>query len=73
MPLTADKFNQCLVVFRAHEEARREIGGTEAHRWTPCYGDPSRRYVDRPIVLVKIDNTFVPIIEAGVMYAGILV
>ena len=73
MPLTADKFNQCLVVFRAHEEARREIGGTEVHLWTSFYGDPSRRHVDRLIVLVKIDYTFVPIIEAEVMDAGILV
>ena len=62
------------MVFRAYGEARREIGGTEVHRWTPCHGDPNRRrYVDRSIVLVKIDDTFVPIIEAGVMDAGMLV
>ena len=42
------------------------------HRWTPCHRDPARRsHVDRPIVLVKIDDKFVPIAEAGVMDAGI--
>ena len=61
------------MVFRAHEEAKREIGGTELHRWTPCHGYPGRRYVGRPIVLVKIDDTFVPIVEAGVIDARTLV
>ena len=48
-----------------------EITRTEVHRWTPCHGDPSRRkYVDRPIVLVKINDTSVPVVEGGVMDAG---
>ena len=46
--------------------------GTVVHRWTPCHRDPARRsHVDRPIVLIKIDDKFVPIAEAGVMDAGI--
>jgi len=46
--------------------------GIVVHRWTPCHRDPARRsHVDRPIVLVKIDDKFVPIAEAGVMDAGI--
>lgn len=36
------------------------------HRSTPCHRD-----VDRPIVLVKIDDKFVAIAEVGVMDAGI--
>ena len=48
-----------------------EIARTEVHHWTPCHGNPSgRRYVDRPIVLVKINDTSVPIVEGGVMDAG---
>jgi len=48
------------------------VEGTVVHRWTPCHRDPARRsHVDRPIVLVKIDDKFVPIAEAGVMDAGI--
>ena len=67
-------FVPCLVVFEAYEKARREIGGTEVHRSIPCHGDPARRsHVEQPIVLVKTDDMFVPIVEAGVMDAGILV
>jgi len=48
------------------------IEGTVVHRWIPCHRDPARRsHVDRPIVLVQIDDKFVPIAEAGVMDAGI--
>ncbi|CAH3161495.1 unnamed protein product [Porites evermanni] len=46
--------------------------GIVVHRWTPCHRDPARRsHVDRPIVLIKIDDKFVPIAEAGVMDAGV--
>jgi len=48
------------------------IEGTVVHRWIPCHRDPARRsHVDRPIVLVQIDDKFVPIAEAGVVDAGI--
>lgn len=48
------------------------VEGIVVHRWTPCHRDPARRsHVDRPIVLVKIDDKFVPIAEAGVVDAGI--
>ncbi|XP_068683309.1 pecanex-like protein 1 isoform X4 [Montipora foliosa] len=46
--------------------------GVVVHRWTPCHRDPARRsHVDRTIVLVKVDDKFVPIAEAGVVDAGI--
>lgn len=46
--------------------------GIVVHRWTPCHRDLARRsHVDRPIVLIKIDDKFVPIAEAGVVDAGI--
>lgn len=46
--------------------------GIVVHRWTPCHRDPARRsHVDRPILLVQIDDKFVPIAEAGVVDAGI--
>ena len=46
--------------------------GIVVHRWTPCHRDPARRsHVDRTILLVKIDDKFVPIAEAGVVDAGV--
>ena len=42
------------------------VEGTVVHRCIPCHRDPARRsHVDRPILLVKIDDKFVPIAEAG--------
>lgn len=46
--------------------------GAVVHRWTPCHRDPARRsHVDRSIVLVQIDDKFVPIAESGVAGADI--
>ncbi|XP_015763882.1 PREDICTED: pecanex-like protein 1 [Acropora digitifera] len=46
--------------------------GVVVHRWTPCHRDPARRsHVDRSIVLVQIDDKFVPIAESGVAGADI--
>lgn len=46
--------------------------GDVVHRWTPCHRDPARRsHVDRSIVLVQIDDKFVPIAESGVAGADI--
>ncbi|KAF4523513.1 hypothetical protein B566_EDAN004584 [Ephemera danica] len=41
------------------------------HRWVPSHRDPNQRsHVDRTIVLVQIDDKFVPIAEAGVQDLG---
>lgn len=50
-----------------------EIGmeGIVVHRWIPNHRDPNRRSnVDRTIVLLKIEDKFVPISETGVMNCG---
>ncbi|XP_018322376.1 pecanex-like protein 1 isoform X2 [Agrilus planipennis] len=45
--------------------------GQVVHRWSPCHWDPSRRsHVDRTILLVKIDDKYVPIAESGVQDLG---
>ncbi|XP_054257111.1 pecanex-like protein 1, partial [Macrosteles quadrilineatus] len=45
--------------------------GQVVHRWVPSHRDPSRRsHVDRTILLVKIEDKFVPIAEAGVVDLG---
>ncbi|XP_031359029.1 pecanex-like protein 1 isoform X1 [Photinus pyralis] len=45
--------------------------GQVVHRWSPCHRDPSRRsHVDRTILLVKIDDKYVPIAESGVQNLG---
>ncbi|XP_064214797.1 pecanex-like protein 1 isoform X2 [Tribolium castaneum] len=45
--------------------------GPVVHRWTPCHKDPGRRsHVDRTILLVQIDDKFVPIAESGVQDLG---
>lgn len=41
------------------------------HRWTPCHKDPGRRsHVDKTILLVLIDDKYVPIAENGVQDLG---
>lgn len=41
------------------------------HRWVPYHRDPSRRsHVDRTILLVKIEDKYVPIAEVGVVDLG---
>ncbi|XP_063915633.1 pecanex-like protein 1 isoform X1 [Zophobas morio] len=45
--------------------------GPVVHRWTPCHKDPGKRsHVDRTILLVQIDEKFVPIAESGVQDLG---
>ncbi|KAI4463394.1 pecanex [Holotrichia oblita] len=45
--------------------------GQVVHRWSPCHKDPNRRsHVDRTIILVQIDDKFVPIAESGVQDIG---
>jgi len=45
--------------------------GPVVHRWQPCHRDITQRsHVDRTILLVKIDDKFVPIAEAGVSEVG---
>lgn len=41
------------------------------HRWVPSHRDPNRRsHVDRTILLVRIEDKYVPIAEAGVVDLG---
>ncbi|CAH1958080.1 unnamed protein product [Acanthoscelides obtectus] len=50
-----------------------EVGmeGPIVHKWVPCHKDPNRRsHVDRTILLVQIDDKFVPIAESGVQNLG---
>ncbi|CAB0008234.1 unnamed protein product [Nesidiocoris tenuis] len=45
--------------------------GQVVHKWTPCHRDITRRsHVDRIILLVKIDDRYVPIAESGVLDLG---
>ncbi|KAF5299608.1 hypothetical protein FQA39_LY11523 [Lamprigera yunnana] len=45
--------------------------GQVVHRWSPCHRDPNRRsHVDRTILLIKIDDKYVPIAESGVQNLG---
>lgn len=45
--------------------------GVVVHRWQPCHRDITQRsHVDRTILLVKIDDKFVPIADAGVTEIG---
>ncbi|CAH0560950.1 unnamed protein product [Brassicogethes aeneus] len=45
--------------------------GHVVHKWVPCHKDPNRRsHVDRTILLVQIEEKFVPIAESGVQDLG---
>ncbi|XP_075233994.1 pecanex isoform X2 [Lycorma delicatula] len=45
--------------------------GQVVHRWVPLHKDPRRRsHVDRTILLVKIEDKYVPIAESGVVDLG---
>lgn len=45
--------------------------GPVVHKWTPCHRDPNKRsHVDRTILLVQIEDKFVPIAESGVQDLG---
>ncbi|XP_066281752.1 pecanex-like protein 1 isoform X2 [Branchiostoma lanceolatum] len=50
---------------------REGMEGTVVHRWLPCHREAVRRsHVDKPILLVSIDDNFVPIAESGVLDLG---
>lgn len=41
------------------------------HRWIPNHRDPSKRsHVDKTILLIKIEDRYVPIAEGGVQDLG---
>uniref|UniRef100_A0A146LST4 Pecanex-like protein n=1 Tax=Lygus hesperus TaxID=30085 RepID=A0A146LST4_LYGHE len=45
--------------------------GQVVHKWIPCHRDITRRsHVDRTILLVKIEDRYVPIAESGVLDLG---
>uniref|UniRef100_UPI00398F0DFE pecanex-like protein 1 isoform X4 n=1 Tax=Pristiophorus japonicus TaxID=55135 RepID=UPI00398F0DFE len=45
--------------------------GYVIHRWVPCSREPSSRsHIDKTILLVQIEDKFVPIIESGVLELG---
>ncbi|XP_050297941.1 pecanex-like protein 1 isoform X2 [Anthonomus grandis grandis] len=45
--------------------------GPVVHKWIPCHRDTNKRsHVDRTILLVQIDDKFVPIAESGVQDLG---
>ncbi|XP_049842209.1 pecanex-like protein 1 isoform X6 [Schistocerca gregaria] len=49
----------------------RGMEGQVVHRWVPSHRDPNRRsHVDRTILLVKIDDKYVPIAESGTQDLG---
>ncbi|XP_073980876.1 pecanex isoform X2 [Rhodnius prolixus] len=45
--------------------------GQVVHKWVPCHRDITKRsHVDRTILLVKIDERYVPIAECGILDLG---
>ncbi|KAK2578679.1 hypothetical protein KPH14_012167 [Odynerus spinipes] len=54
-----------------HWVPERGMEGCVVHRWSPNHRDPNRRsHVDKVILLVKIDDKYVPIAEQGVRDLG---
>ncbi|XP_032676512.1 pecanex-like protein 1 isoform X2 [Odontomachus brunneus] len=54
-----------------HWVPERGMEGCIVHRWSPNHRDPNRRsHVDKVILLVKIDDKYVPIAEQGVRDLG---
>ncbi|KAL1506032.1 hypothetical protein ABEB36_005467 [Hypothenemus hampei] len=50
-----------------------EVGmeGPVVHKWTPFHRDPNKRsHVDRTILLVQIEDKFIPIADSGVQDLG---
>jgi len=46
--------------------------GTVIHRWIPSHRDPSRRsHTDKTIILLQIDDKYVPVAEAGLTFLGV--
>ncbi|XP_076671234.1 pecanex [Andrena cerasifolii] len=55
-----------------HWVPERGMEGCVVHCWTPNHRDPNRRsHVDKVILLVKIDDRYVPIAEQGVRDLGV--
>ncbi|XP_070578980.1 pecanex-like protein 1 [Ptychodera flava] len=45
--------------------------GTVVHRWSPCHYDPGKRsHLDKTILLVHIEDKYVPIAESGTSDLG---
>ncbi|XP_043929424.1 pecanex-like protein 1 [Protopterus annectens] len=45
--------------------------GHVIHRWVPCSRDPGcRSHIDKTILLVQIEDKYVPVVELGVMELG---
>lgn len=54
-----------------HWVPERGMEGCVVHRWSPNHRDPNRRsHVDKVILLVKIEEKYVPIAEQGVRDLG---
>ncbi|OXU21584.1 hypothetical protein TSAR_015155 [Trichomalopsis sarcophagae] len=54
-----------------HWVPERGMEGCVVHRWSPNHRDPNRRsHVDKVILLVRIDDKYVPIAEQGVRDLG---
>ncbi|KYM81387.1 Pecanex-like protein 1 [Atta colombica] len=54
-----------------HWVPERGMEGCVVHRWSPNHRDPNRRsHVDKVILLVKIEDKYVPIAEQGVRDLG---
>ena len=46
--------------------------GSIVHRWIPSHRDSSRRsHVDKTVILVHIDDKFVPVAESGLTFLGV--
>ncbi|XP_011642737.1 pecanex-like protein 1 isoform X2 [Pogonomyrmex barbatus] len=54
-----------------HWVPERGMEGCVVHRWSPNHRDPNRRsHVDKVILLVKIEDKYVPVAEQGVRDLG---
>ncbi|XP_046486198.1 pecanex-like protein 1 isoform X1 [Neodiprion pinetum] len=54
-----------------HWVPEKGMEGCIVHRWSPNHRDPNRRsHVDKVILLVKIDEKYVPVAEQGVQDLG---
>ena len=46
--------------------------GVLVHRWTPCHKDPAKlSHTGQTILLIKVEERFVPMLESGVAYLGV--
>lgn len=52
-------------------EPEEGMEGTVIHSWIPCHREQLRRsHMDKTILLVQIENKYVPINELGVLDLG---